>query len=70
MSGYTDWAIPAQDIVLLKLIMFVISSNLRNLLNEFAQILEILNSTFKTTLVQKFSRIKVHNYTIIWPQKE
>jgi hypothetical protein len=41
--------------------MFVSSLNLRNLLTKFAQILEILNSIFKPTLDQKFSRIKVYN---------
>ena len=38
-------------------------------LEKFAQILVILNNTFKSSLVQKFSKIKVHNtpaLTILW----
>jgi hypothetical protein len=32
---------------------------------KFAQILGILNNNFKPTVVQKFSKIKVHNTVVI-----
>jgi GR25 family glycosyltransferase involved in LPS biosynthesis len=35
--------------------------NIQQNLENFSQILGILNNTFKLTLVQKFSRIKVYN---------